>query len=192
MCAAPEPARGVEDVPTAHEHLHEPMTAAPEVRADVFATATEIANRLLLGRGGRDHRQHARGVQFHELARITTVRLDSLAGFARDQRRRDDLAHNSARGLEPPLKRVAAWPRLVANPDLAICSALKAANELADRFLLVVDRELLRLALARMDHRDHQRLLVRVDSDPRDRSVHDRLPSLAALAQANPRYCRSA
>jgi hypothetical protein len=59
---------------------------------------------------------------------------------------------------------------------------LEAPHELANRSLVVVDRELIRLVFTRIERGDGERLLVRVDPNPHDSFFHDRFPSHAALA----------
>ena len=81
------------------------------------------------------------------------------------------------------MQRVPARARLVADANLSpIAVPLETPDELANRSLVVVDRELVRLLPGSLKRRDGQGLLVRVDPNPRDTPFHDRLPSHAALA----------
>jgi hypothetical protein len=81
------------------------------------------------------------------------------------------------------LQRVPASPRLVADSNLSpIAVPLETPDELANRSLVVVDRELFRLLPRSLKCRDGEGLLVCVDPNPGDNLFHDRLPSHAALA----------
>ncbi|HEV2181170.1 MAG TPA: hypothetical protein VGR59_12670, partial [Gemmatimonadaceae bacterium] len=51
------PKSTVVDVASTDEHLDEPMPAATEIGANVFATSAEIANGLLLGSRWRHRRE---------------------------------------------------------------------------------------------------------------------------------------
>ena len=94
--------------------------------------------------------------------RIASVRLDSFAWFARDQRRRDDLAHERAL-LERTSERKPARTGLVTSANLAAtCLALELLHELLQRWRVVLDRPLDRLRRIVVKHRDSDRLLVRV------------------------------
>ena len=71
--------------------------------------------------------------------------------------------------------------------------AVEAPNELTDRSIVVVDRELFRLLGAGSKYCDRERLLVRVDAHPSDRSFHDRLLRMRLWREsANPRLGRIA
>src|SRR5208282_4486174 len=107
-----------EHIAATHEHLDQPMTTTTEICTHVFATATEISHGLLLRCWRRHHGEHTGPIELRELARIATVRLDSLARFAWDQRGCDDLAYDAA-AFETPLQRIPARARFVTDADLA-------------------------------------------------------------------------
>ena len=64
----------------------EPMTAASEVGANIFTTATKVANGLLLRARRRHGGEHASAVELSELPRIPPVGLDAFAGLYRNER----------------------------------------------------------------------------------------------------------
>jgi hypothetical protein len=89
-----------------------------------------------------------------KLARIAAVGLDPFAGLTRDQRRGENFTHDAAARFETTLQRVPAGARLVADANLRpIGAPLEAPDELANRPLVVVDRELLVLSCGRRDGR---------------------------------------
>jgi hypothetical protein len=94
MTFRPRLFRGREAPAMAQQKLGEPMARAEKIRANIFATAEQIARRffLLAGNVNRDKRTGA--VQHGELARIAPIRLDAIAGAPRDQCWRDDLTRN--------------------------------------------------------------------------------------------------
>ena len=74
----------------------------------------QIPHRLVFGRRRVHLGQQARAQQLHQLARITPIRLDSLTGLPRDQRRRVSLDRHPRRRHLPP-QRVPARPGFVAH-----------------------------------------------------------------------------
>ena len=80
------------------QEFGQPMARAQEIRADVFATAQEIARRFFLLGRDVDRRQRAGAIEDGELARIAPIGLDPIAGPPRNQRRRDDVTGNAVCG----------------------------------------------------------------------------------------------
>ena len=60
--------------------------------------ATEIAEGFVLHRWHVDRREIARPEEPREFDGITSIRLHAVAGFLRDQRRRDDLTRQALAG----------------------------------------------------------------------------------------------
>jgi hypothetical protein len=97
--------------------------------------------------------QQPRAQQLGQLASVTSIGLDSIAGLARDQRR----GHHDALDTQlpdPTLQRIAARTRLVAEAHRAsFGQAPHLPDHASDRRLLVGDRPLDRLHRSRHQHR---------------------------------------
>ena len=71
------------------------MPRAEQIRADVLATAQQIAGGFFLVGRDVNRGQRAGAIQDRELRRIAAVRLDPIARAARNQGRRNDVARNA-------------------------------------------------------------------------------------------------
>jgi hypothetical protein len=78
------------------EQLAQPMTTSLEIFTRIIAGATQVADGFLFRRRRPDLRQESRAQQLGELPGVAAIRFDPLAGFARDECRRDDLAESRA------------------------------------------------------------------------------------------------
>src|SRR6185503_13730288 len=86
--------RGGEAAAVAEQELRETVAGAKEVSPNIFATAQQIAGGFfLLGRNVND-REGAGPIEHGEVARITAVGLDAIAGATGNERGSDDLAGN--------------------------------------------------------------------------------------------------
>ena len=170
------------DPPTAQQHLPQSMPRADQILANVVTAAAQIPHRLLF-RGRRMHLgQRPRAQHHRELLRIASVRLHSVPGLDRDQRRRHhDAIHVQLSKLA--LQHVPAGSRLVADPQLSDGLALQPLRHPANGARLVRDLPFHRLVSSRQQHRHLDRVLGGVQPNVRRVTLpHDRPPSYAALA----------
>ena len=147
--------------------------------------------------GNPDRRQFTSPMQLGEVDRIPPVRLDPLAGLARDQRGSDHDAVVPRRG-QLSLNAVAARSGLIAEPQLvAIARQLRSQRLHGSRRV----RDLAILAhftpLARLGERHRYRLLVHIQTDVGDKLLQDPSPMHEArhrTIRRNPRkpaYCET-
>jgi hypothetical protein len=126
--------------------------------------------------------------QLHQLARIAAIRLDPLARFPRNERRRDDLTAHPWCG-DLALQRVPARPGFVAHLHGTRSFALELSYQPTHGVGLVRQLPRHRSRFLTDQHRDKKVLLVCVHSNVRGNVLHDRLLSFAALTPrgVNPR-----
>src|SRR5437660_8883142 len=105
------------------------MPRTQEVRADVFATAQQIAGGLFLLRRDVNRRERAGAIEDGELPGIAAVGFDAIAGPAGNQGGCDNLTRNVMRG-ERPLELEATGPGFVTALHLSRPS--KALDEAQD------------------------------------------------------------
>ena len=164
----------------AQHQIAQPMTPSNEIRVGVFAGTAQVPNRLVFLGGRMNLGEQAGAEQLRELAGVAAIRLDPLAGLARNQRRSHHHAHHLHRP-DPPLQCIATRPCFVTEPDLALRRALDLLHHAPNRRLVVARLSLDRLSLARQQHRHVDRFLMCVQPDVGDTFLHDRLLSYAAL-----------
>src|SRR5580765_6486145 len=158
------------------------MTRAHQVLAHTVAAPTQVAERLVRLVGGLDLGQQSRSQQFRELARVSPIRLDPLAGLDRDQGRGHDLADHPL-GLQLALQGIAQRAGFVAAAHFPRRLAVQSPRQTPDGALLIGFLPAEGLLPARDQHRDVDPLLVCVQPHPGDTvRAHDRLLSYAALA----------
>src|SRR6185295_6673074 len=85
MTLRPRLLRAGKSAAVPQQKLREAVPGAQEIRADVLATAQEIAGRLFLLGGNMNRGEGASAIQHGELSRITAIRLDAIARPPRDQ-----------------------------------------------------------------------------------------------------------
>lgn len=83
---------GAVDTSMPQEELAHPVPGHDQIPADVLACTDQVAHGLLPLVRHVDPRQLASAVEVGQLARVTTVGLDPVAGFLGDERGRDDVA----------------------------------------------------------------------------------------------------
>ena len=71
--------RGREAAAVPEQEFRQPMTGPQQIRADVFATAQQVAGRFFLLGRDVDRRQRPGAIQDGQLARIASVGLDPIA-----------------------------------------------------------------------------------------------------------------
>ena len=98
MAFRPRLLRPGEATAVPQEKLREPVSRAQQIRANIFATAQQIARRLFLLAGNVNGGERARSVQHRQLAGIAPIGLDAIAGPPRDQGWRDHVTGNVIRG----------------------------------------------------------------------------------------------
>jgi hypothetical protein len=95
--------------PPAEGKLPEPLLGPKGIGPTGLPAADEFPDILFLRRGDADSRQFARPVEARQFLRVPLVRLEPLAGAARDEARRDDLTGQPP-GFQLPLERVGQGP----------------------------------------------------------------------------------
>lgn len=140
------------------------------------ARAHKITDRLMGLVGNPNRRQLASAVQPGKVDRIPPVGLDAVTGLARDQRRSDHGTSVPALG-QLPLNAVAARAGLITKPQLAAAAAESCSQRLQGNWGV---RDLSMLAhfppLARLGHRDRDRILVNIQADVGDKLFQDPSP----------------
>src|SRR5262245_38369577 len=116
--------------PMAEEEFREPVTAAEQVGANVFATPQQIAGGFFLLRRNVNGGERAGAIQHGKLACIAAVSLDAIAGPPRNQRGRDHIAWHVVSG-ECPLQFEATRAGFVAAGARSL--ALDARDEAQNR-----------------------------------------------------------
>ena len=130
MAGGPGRLRPREPSAVAQQEFGQPVTRAQEVRANVFATAEQIAGRLFLLGGNVNRGEGLGAVQHRELRGIAAIGLDPIAGAARDEGGGDEVAGHPV-GAECPLELKAAGARFVAAGDRPLAS--QALDEAQNR-----------------------------------------------------------
>jgi hypothetical protein len=87
-----------EAAPVPQPKLREAVTRAAHIGPDVLPAPEEITGGFFLLRENVNRREHARPIQDGELAGIAAIRLNAIAGAARDQGWSNDVARNLAGG----------------------------------------------------------------------------------------------
>jgi hypothetical protein len=87
-----------EAAPVPQKKLREAVTRTEHIGPDVLPAPEEITGGFFLFRRNVNRREHARPIQDGELAGIAAIRLDAIAGAARDQSWSNDVAWNLAAG----------------------------------------------------------------------------------------------
>src|SRR6516164_3905526 len=153
--------------------------------------AHQVAHRLMSGVRDPYRRQLARPIQSRQADRIPPIGLHPLAGSLWDQRGRDHDAVVLA-GRQLTLNAVAAWPCLVAEPQLHPLTAALARQAIQGTRRVRNAAVLPDLAAGTtLGHRDDDALLVNIKSDIRDTIPHDPSPMHEARhrpTRRNPRY----
>ena len=157
----------------------------------------QIADRLMCRVGNPHRRQFASPMQLGEVDRVSPIGLDPLAWLAGDQRRSDHDAVVLRRG-QLSLNAVTARSGFVAEPQL-MAMACQLRNQRLHGSRRVRDLAMLAhlTPLARLSERHRNRVLVHIQTDVRDRLVHDPSPMHEARhrpSRRNPRkpaYCEA-
>jgi len=139
------------------------------------ARAHEITDRLMGLVGNPNRRQLASAVQPGEVGRIPPVGLDAVTGLAWDQRRSD---HDTlmAALAQLTLDAVAARPSPIAETQFA--TATQPRSQCPQRSRCVRDLPMLAHfpPLARLGHRDRNRILVNIQADVGNKLFQDPSP----------------
>ena len=153
--------------------------------------AHQVADRLMSGVRDPYRRQLTRPIQSRQADRIPLIGLHPLAGPLRDQRGCDHDAVVSAR-RQLTLNAVAAWPRLVAEPQLHPLTAELARQTIQGTPRVRNAAVLPDLAASTtLGYRYDNPLLVNIKPDISDTIPHDPSPMHEArhrTIRRNPRY----
>jgi hypothetical protein len=116
------------------------MARTQQVRADIFATAEEIARGFLLLARDVDRRERPGPIQDGQVAGVALIGFDAIAWPPRNQRRRDHVARDALLGqgplqLEPTRARLVAAPHgtVARDPFYESKNRLRLRRERVDR-----------------------------------------------------------
>ena len=182
VACAPRALGSGEEAVAAEKELAHAMPRAGEIFPHVFTAAAEIAKSFFTLGGRVDLGEEIGAEELGELAGVAPIGLDALSRLHRSERGSDDPAGDSRR-LQLALERVAGGASLVAGEKIPSRLPHQTPRETTDRCRLVRLLPLHRLAMARGEQGDLDRLLVNIHPDVRGNLiVHDRLLSYAAPA----------